>query len=161
MYHRFGKSFYFLSIALFVFFLLYFYAALPEKVSYSLDSGAELISRSSFFYGMIAAFIIINLAVLLPPKLLETKSNRSLSSVFPKGDNYRDYFLTWFYSFGGIINFSLAFLVFYTHALNNQEELAASEYNLFFYLIPILFAVWVVSFFIILVGKFTQVKNKS
>ena len=164
MYYRFGKAFYFLSVALFIFFLLYFYSAMPEKVSYNLsESGLspEKLSKGSFFYGMIAVFIIMNVIVLLPPKLLETKNHQGLTRVFPKGDVFRDYYLGWFYSFGGILNMSLGMLVFYIHAINNQEEIAASQYNFFFYLIPGLFVVWVIGLFVILVGKFNQVKNKS
>lgn len=164
MYYRFGKAFYFLSVVLFIFFLLYFYSAMPEKVSYSLDENGlspEKLSKSTFFYGMTAIFIILNVIVLLPPKLLETKNHKGLIRIFPIGDTFRDYYLGWFYSFGGILNMSLGILVFYTHAINNQEEIAASQYSFFFYLIPGLFVIWVIGLFAILVGKFNQVKNKS
>lgn len=164
MYYRFGKAFYFLSVALFIFFLLYFYAALPEKVSYNFDEhglSAEKLDKGTFFYGMIAVFIIMNVIVLLPPKLLETKNHKGLIRVFPIGDKFRDYYLAWFYSFGGILNMSLGMLVFYTHAINNQEEIAANQYNFFFYLIPGLFVFWVLGLFAIFIGKFNQVSTKS
>ena len=164
MYYRFGKAFYFLSILLFIFFLLYFYSAMPEQVSYNFDENglsAEKLSKGTFFYGMVAIFILMNVIVLLPPKLLETKSHKGLIRIFPIGDKFRDYYLGWFYSFGGILNMSLAVLVLYTHAINNQEELAASQYNFFFYLIPSLFVLWVLGLFAILIGKFNQVTTKS
>lgn len=164
MYYRFGKAFYFLSVVLFIFFLLYFYSALPEKVSYNFNESGlspEKLSKETFFYGMVAIFIILNVVVLLPPKLLETKNHKGLVRVFPIGDKFRDYYLAWFYSFGGILNMSLGMLVFYTHAINNQEEIAANQYNFFFYLIPGLFVVWVLGLFGIFVGKFNQVKTKS
>lgn len=164
MYYRFGKAFYFLSVALFIFFLVYFYSALPENVSYNYnDNGLspEKLSKGTFFYGMIAIFIIMNVFVLLPPKLLETKNHKGLIRIFPIGDKFRDYYLAWFYSFGGILNMSLGMLVFYTHAINNQEVIAASQFNFFFYLIPGLFVLWVLGLFGILVGKFNQVKNNS
>lgn len=164
MYYRFGKAFYFLSVALFIFFLLYFYSALPEKVSYNFSENGlspEKLSKGTFFYGMIAIFIIMNVIVLLPPKLLETKSHQGLTRVFPLGDKFRDYFLGWFYSFGGILNMSLGMLVLYIHAINNQEEISASQYSFFLYLFPGLFVVWGVGLIAILMGKFNQVKNKS
>jgi hypothetical protein len=137
---------------------------MPEKVSYNFDENGlslEKLTKGTFFYGMIAIFILLNVIVLLPPKLLETKNHKGLARVFPKGDKFRDYFLGWFYSFGGILNLSLAMLVLYIHAINNQTEIAASQYSLFFYLIPGLFVVWVLGLFGILIGKFNQVTTKS
>ncbi|WP_332911897.1 DNA topoisomerase IV [Algoriphagus boritolerans] len=116
MYYRFGKAFYFISILLFVFFLLYFYSALPESVGLSIDESGVLNrnwEKGSFFYAMVGAFVIFNAIILYPPKSLETKSNKKLHRIFPVGDSYRDYFLAWFYSFGGILNLSLALLVFF------------------------------------------------
>lgn len=164
MFYRFGKAIYFISVLLFIFVLLYFYSALPERVSYQMDeagnSTADL-GKGSFFYLMIAMFVICNGLVLLPPKLLETKSHTGLRRIFPVGDSYRDYFLGWFYSFGAILNLSLGLMVFYTHSINNQNEIASSEFNIFFYMIPVLFLVWIVGLFLILTGKFKQVQNRS
>ncbi len=164
MFYRFGKAIYFISVLLFIFVLLYFYSALPESVSYQMDevgnSTADL-GKGSFFYLMIAMFVICNGLVLLPPKLLETKSHTGLRRIFPVGDSYRDYFLGWFYSFGAILNLSLGLMVFYTHSINNQNEIASSEFNIFFYMIPVLFLVWIVGLFLILTGKFKQVQNRS
>src|SRR5690606_6756289 len=108
-----------------------------------------------------AIFIIVNVIILLPPKLLETKNHQGLTRIFPIGDKFRDYYLGWFYSFGGILNMSLGMLVFYTHAVNNRVGVAASQFNFFFYLVPGLIAVWVFGLFAILMGKFNQVKNNS
>lgn len=164
MYYRFGKAFYFLSVLLFTLFLLYFYSAMPENLSYRFDdTGAAIdqISRNSFFYTMIGVFVVCNFLVLVPPKLLETKSHKGLHKVFPVGDAYRDYFLGWFYSFGGFLNFSLLIVVFFTHATNGQEVIEASDFNFFYYLIPILSLIWVLGLFIILFQKFKQVRVSS
>ncbi|EAZ82754.1 hypothetical protein [Algoriphagus machipongonensis] len=164
MYYRFGKAFYFLSILFFVFFLLYFYSALPEQISLSRNDSGQLfdeMSRGAFFYGMIAIFVFVNAVVLLPPKLLETKNHRGLVRIFPVGDKFRDYYLAWFYSFGGIMNSSLALLVFYTHALNNMDEKNPHVYDFLFYIIPTLFVIWIIALFAIMVGKFKQVQKKS
>ena len=164
MFYRFGKAIYFISVLLFIFALLYFYSALPERVSYQMDeagnSTADL-GKGSFFYIMIAMFVFCNGLVLLPPKLLETKSHTGLRRIFPVGDSYRDYFLGWFYSFGAILNLSLGLMVFYTHSINNQNEIASSEFNIFFYMIPVLFLVWIVGLFLILTGKFKLVQKRS
>ena len=164
MLYRFGKAFYYLTLFGFVFFLLYFYSAMAESVGYGLNeygSVVNKVSKETFFYGMICLFAILNVLVLLPPKLLETKMHKKLHRISPIGDTYRDYFLGWFYSFGGIINLSLSTMVFYTHAINNQEEIAANEFNFFFYLIPVFFLIWIVGLFVILAGKFKQIQQQS
>ena len=163
MYYRFGKAFYFVSILLFVFFLLYFYSALPETVGLSIDENGSINrnwQKGTFFYGMAAAFVIFNAITLYPPKSLETKLNKKLHRIFPFGDPYRDYFLTWFYSFGGVLNFSLALLVFFVHSINNQEEIATSKFAFFFYVMPVFLVVWVIGLFVLLIGKFKQVQNR-
>lgn len=164
MYYRFGKAIYFISVLLFIFILLYFYSALPERVSYQMDevgNSVAYLEKGTFFYLMIGMFVICNGLVLLPPKLLETKSHAGLRRIFPVGDPSRDYFLGWFYSFGAIINMSLGLMVFYTHSINNQNEIASKEFNTFFYMIPVLFLLWIVGLFLILMGKFKQVQSNS
>jgi hypothetical protein len=162
MYYRFGKAFYYFSILAFIFFLLYFYSALPEHVGIGMDENGELDrtwAKGTFFYGMVGAFIVLNLVVLFPPKSLETKGNKKFHRAFPVGDPYRDYLLAWFYSFGGVINLSLGLLVFYIHSINNQEEIASSEFNFWFYLMPIILFVWVLGLFLLFIGKFKSVKR--
>jgi hypothetical protein len=135
---------------------------MAELVGYGLDENGSVIdkvSKESFFYGMIGLFVILNAIVLFPPKLLETKMHNGLHRIFPIGDTYRDYFLGWFYSFGGIVNLSLSVMVFYTHAINNQQAIAANEFSFFFYLIPVLFIIWIIGLFAILTGKFKQIKK--
>ncbi|MBC6366119.1 DNA topoisomerase IV [Algoriphagus sp. AK58] len=162
MYYRFGKAFYFVSILAFVFFLLYFYSAMPEQVGISVDE-TGIVNRDwekgTFFYAMIATFLIFNAATLFTPKSLETKTNKKMHRIFPVGDPYRDYILAWFYSFGALINLSLGLLVFYVHAINNQEEIAASSFSFWFFLMPSLLFVWVVMLFVLLVGKFKSVQR--
>lgn len=164
MYNRFGKAFYLLSLNLFIFCLLYFYSGMPEKIRYSFDqtgNTADYISKSSFFYGAVIFFIVMNMLVLLPPKLLETKNHKGLMRIFPIGDSYRDYYLGWFYSFGAILNGSLATLVYFTFSINNYYDAQASDYNFLYFLIPGLFILWGIGLVAILVGKFQQVKNNS
>ncbi len=137
---------------------------MPEQIIFSQYGSGEAVdatSRGMFFYGMIAVFVIFNAIILLPPKLLETRNHRGLVRLFPVGDRFRDYYLGWFYSFGGILNVSLALLIFYTHAVNNQDDSAPEQFNFLFYIIPTLFVIWVIGLFVIMVGKFKQVQNKS
>lgn len=162
MYYRFGKAIYFLSVLVFVFFLLYFYSAMPEQVGLSVDENGSVNrswEKSTFFYGMVTFFLILNAATLFLPKSLETKTNRKLHKIFPIGDPFRDYLLTWFYSFGGLVNLSLGLAALYVHAINNQEEIAASSYNFWFYLTPVLVLFWVIALFVLILGKFKSIQR--
>lgn len=162
MFYRFGKAFYFISILAFIFTLLYFYSAMPEKVGIRVDESGNvdrILEKGSFFYGMILVFILLNAVVIFPPKSLETKSNKKFHRIFPIGDPYRDYLLGWFYSFGGIVNWSLGLLTLYIHTLNNQEELDPGKYNIWFYVIPSLLIIWLIGLFILFIGKFKTVKQ--
>lgn len=162
MYSRFGKVFYFSSIIFFVFFLLYFYSALSETIGLRVESDGTIIrnfDKSTFFYGMIAAFLVLNAVAMFAPKSLETKSNKKMHRVFPIGDPYRDYILAWFYSFGGLINLSLALVALFVHSINNQEVIATSQFNFFFYLMPALLALWAIGLVFLLMGKFKQIQK--
>ncbi|WP_439481532.1 DNA topoisomerase IV [Cyclobacterium plantarum] len=162
MYTRFAKVFYFLSIGLFLFLLLYVYAALPEFATYVVnEAGMPLkqVSKDSFFYGTVALFLVYNLLLIIPAKLIEMKINVSLKRLFPVGDPYRDKMLSWIYSFIGILNIATAVLVFYIHSLSNQNEISSSEFSFFFYLAPVLMLVWVLVLFYLLAGKMKQVRT--
>lgn len=164
MYYRFGKFFYFVSIFLFLFFLLYFYAAMTDQITYQLGESGETIStieKNSFFYAMVASFVLLNAFVMIPPKMLETKTSKKLHQLFPVGDTYRDYLLTWFYSFGGVINFSLAIVVFYIHSINNQEEIGADQFSFIFYLIPVMLVIWIIALFLLFAGKAKRLQKDS
>ena len=162
MYYRFGKVFYFFSVLVFLFALLFFYAALPEQIGFRLDDQGILLrdfAKSTFFYGLAFGFLVLNLITIYTPKTLETKANRKLHRLFPIGDPYRDYLLAWFYSFGGWVNLSLSLAGLFVHAINNQEQISASAYNLWFLLMPVVLFVWVGALFVLLFKKFksTQV----
>lgn len=162
MYYRFGKFFYFFSVLIFLFALLYFYAALPEQIGFQLNDQGQLVrdyAKSTFFYGLISGFVLLNVATVYTPKTLETKTNRKLHRLFPIGDPYRDYLLAWFYSFGGWVNLSLTLAALFVHAINNQEEISASAYNLWFLVMPVVLFVWMGALFVLLFKKFksTQV----
>jgi|SRR5690606_21435869 len=162
MYYRFGKVFYFTSVFFFIFLLLYFYSGLSDTIGLGLDednSITRLLEKQTFFYGMIAAFLVLNAVVLFTPKSIETKANKRLHRIFPIGDPYRDYILAWFYSFGGIVNLNLALMAFFVYSINNQEVIATSQFTFFFYLLPALLVIWGVGLFVILMGKFKQVKG--
>ena len=163
MYYRFGKVFHFLSVLLFIFSFLYIYSALNELVVLEISEEGKVVksmSKNTFFYSGLLIFIILNVALLTPAKLIEHQSTKNLKRLFPIGDEFRDYMLTWIYSFVGIINFSLSIMSLFVHSINNQNEISTGSFVFFFYLIPIFFVVWVIGLFWILLKKFTTIQNK-
>lgn len=162
MYYRFGKVFHFLSVLIFIFVLLYTYAALPDQVAYEIDSqGAisKMISKNAFFYTGIILFVVLNVSLITPGKLIENQGTKNIKKLFPIGDIFRDYMLTWIYSFVGIINISLCIMSLFVHSINNQNEISSGDFNFFFYLIPVFFVVWIVGLFWILVKKFKSLQS--
>ena len=162
MYYRFGKVFHFLSVLIFIFVLLYTYAALPDQVAYEIDSqGAisKMISKNAFFYAGIILFVVLNVSLITLGKLIENQGTKNIKKLFPIGDIFRDYMLTWIYSFVGIINISLCIMSLFVHSINNQNEISSGDFNFFFYLIPVFFVVWIVGLFWILVKKFKSLQS--
>ncbi len=164
MYYRFGKVFHFISVLFFVFAFLYIYASLPDLVTYQLNDdgvGIKILTKNSFFYSGIILFLVLNVLLVTPAKLIENQSTGNLKRLFPKGDIFRDYMLTWIYSFTGIINISFCILGLFVLSINNQNEIATGEFAFFFYLVPIFFVVWIIGLFWIIIQKFKSIQATS
>lgn len=164
MYYRFGKAFHFLSIFFFILVFIYIYSSVPETVAYEIDEQGLLtkgFSRTSFFYTGIAIFAALNIILAVPAKMIEKQSTLKLKRLFPIGDDFRDYMLTWIFSFTGVINVSLSILALFIHSINNQNEISSSSFSGFFYLVPILFVTWIVALFWILSQKFKSLQRES
>ncbi|MFC4872405.1 DNA topoisomerase IV [Negadavirga shengliensis] len=164
MYSRFSKAFYFLTVVFFLVVFLYIYSASPEFVSYEVsDAGMPLkqITRDVFFYLTITVFLVYNLLLILPAKLIELQYTLRLKRLFPPGDAFRDQMLAWIYSFTGILNVSTVIIVFYIHSISNQNEIKSSEFSFFFYMVPVFFVLWVLGLFYILTKKIKQLRSGS
>jgi hypothetical protein len=137
---------------------------MPDYVAYELDENgytSKEISKSTFFYIGIILFALLNLVMVTVSKLIENKSTKTLRQLFPTGDKFRDYILTWSYSFTAVINVTLAVMTLFIHTINNQNEIGPDSYSFFFFLIPILFVVWIIALFWILLQKFNSLKSNS
>ncbi|EPR69931.1 DNA topoisomerase IV subunit B [Cyclobacterium qasimii M12-11B] len=135
---------------------------MPDFATYEQNSKGlpvKQLGKESFFYITVVIFFVYNVLLIIPGKLIEMKNNTSLQRIFPVGDIYRDRILAWIYSFIGILNVCTCIMVFYIHSLTNQNEIRSSEYNVFFYIVPILLVVWVMALLFLLVGKMKQVKT--
>lgn len=156
---RFAKAFYFLSVMFFVIAFLYIYASLPESVVYEMgDFGSQdkQLSKDSFFFTAIAAFVVLNLLVILPAKMIENQSVPRLRILFKVGDPFREHMLSWVYSFSGVINISLLIMAFYMIRLNSPDGIGQGGIGFIFYLIPLFFVLWVLALFVILGKKIKQ-----
>lgn len=159
MYSRFAKVFYFLSVVFFIIAFLYIYASLSESVIYE-SGGAGIplkqISKDAFFFAGITAFVLLNLMVILPGKLIENHAVPRLRILFRVGDPFREHMLSWIYSFAGVINTSLLIMAYYIVRINDPEGMGQGGINFIFYLIPLFFVMWVVALFILLGRKVKQ-----
>ncbi|ERM82607.1 hypothetical protein P872_04650 [Rhodonellum psychrophilum GCM71 = DSM 17998] len=163
MHFRFGKVFHFFSVLLFIFSFLFIYASLSEQVAYAIDDQGTVlkqVSKESFFYTGIIFFVVLNVLIIFPGKMVENQSTKNIKRLFPVGDPARDRMLIWIYSFAGIINVCLAIMLLFIKSLNHQNEISMSEFSFFFYLIPVFFVVWIIALFWILLEKFKSVQVK-
>lgn len=161
MIQRFAKAFHLISVLLFIVIFMYIYAALPELVTVEMDAGGNAlkqIGRDTFFYIGIGAFVVLNVLLVFPAKMIENNSTLNIRRLFPKGDPFRSNMLAWIYSFVGIINISIVILAVYIHGLNgvNEEMVVPSGFGL--YLLPVLFVVWIVALFVLLAKKVKAMK---
>lgn len=162
MYRRFAKAFHLLSVLLFVFLFMYIYASLPENVAYQVDNRGfplEGMSRDTFFYIGIIVFLILNFLLIIPAKLIDKQATYNLKKLFPKHEPFTDQLLGWLYSFGAILNITVAIIALHIHGLNNQHELKSADFNPFYYMVPVFFIVWIIALFVILGKKLQQVRS--
>lgn len=139
---------------------MYIYAALPEFVAYHIDDRGgpvESITRDTFFFYGIIAFLIVNFLLIIPAKLIDKRATLNFKRLFPKHEPFTDHMLGWLYSFGAILNITLATIAFYIHSINNQNEISSGEFIPFFYMIPVLFLIWIIALFVILGKKLREV----
>lgn len=164
MYARLAKAFYFLSIFFFLISFLYIYSGSPEFVTYEVsERGFPLkqISKDFFFYLIVGIFLISNILLVLPAKLIEMQYSPAIRRVFPVGDVFRESILAWFFSFTAILNLSTIVFVFYLHSLTDSDGSVGMGLKFFFYLVPILFVGWIGGLFYILATKIKHAKNQS
>lgn len=131
------KAIWFLSAAGFIFFFLYGYASLPERVTLSDGLPAIRLSRDLFFYLFFSFVALVNALVFVMLRLYVAHS----------------VFLTWF--FGLIILFNFFFLVVagFVNLLNSGENFRYERLGIIIYGSLILIVLWAVSHPLYLVFK--------
>ena len=141
---------------------MFIYSSSPEFVTYEVsDRGLPLkqFSKETFFYLFLAVFVLSNILLIVPAKLIELQYNLTLKKIFPKGGRFRDIILVWIYSFAGMVNLSTFILILYLYRITYLEEFQDSSFNFFFYLVPVIFVAWIIGLFYILVQKIKEVRG--
>ena len=162
MYSRLSKVFYFLTTVFFIAAFLYIYALLPEKISYEVTTGeipTNQISRDTYFFISLALFVVLNLLIIVPAKMIENQAGRRFRKVFRIGDPFRDHMIAWIYSFSGILNINLIIMAFFILRINNLSGIGSGLIGFVFYLAPLFFLIWIVFLFIILGKKIKKVQS--
>ncbi|GAB3658531.1 hypothetical protein GCM10028791_31570 [Echinicola sediminis] len=143
---------------------MYIYSALPEQVSFELDaegSPLKVIGRDTFFYMGIGAFVILNVLLVTPAKMIESKATFNIRKLFQNGDPFKDHMLTWIYSFVAIINVSIVIVSLYIHGLNGDIDTFGKPSGFGLYLLPVFFLAWIIALFVILSTKMKAIKSNS
>lgn len=162
MYSRLAKVFYFLTTAFFIIAFLYIYALLPEQISYEVRVGeipTDQISRDTYFFISMALFVVLNLLIIVPAKMIENQAGERFRKVFRIGDPFRDHMIAWIYSFSGILNINLAIMAFFILRINNLSGIGSGLIEFIFYLAPLFFLIWIVFLFIILGKKIKKIQS--
>jgi len=127
----------FLSILLFLIILLLVYAYLPVVVQLEPESSDWKLDKGDFFYFTLAAFVVINIAMLGFQKLTEPL----MKSVDLQA---------WFRGLPFVINLSLTFLIGFIGVINNSAHLSAEGFAYLNYLGPFLIFSWFIGFIILI-----------
>ncbi|AGA79536.1 hypothetical protein [Echinicola vietnamensis] len=162
MNHRFAKAFHVVSVLAFIVIFMYIYSGLPEMVGFELNEEGfahGVMNKNIFFYIMIGIFLVLNILLVTPAKLIESGASPNIKRLFAKGDPFRDKMLTWIYSFVGIINVSIIVVAVYIFQLNGVIEETGRPSGFGLYVLPVLFVIWMVLLFVLLTKKMRTVQS--
>ncbi|MFH6982332.1 hypothetical protein [Marinoscillum luteum] len=129
-----------LSIILFLIILVLVYAYLPIMVALEPDAGSLQLHKETFFYYVVAGFVIVNLVMLAFQKLFEGKIENEDVKAWVRGGAF-------------VINICLTLLVGFIGVLNNSAHLNASGFAYLNYLGPALIFSWILGLFYMIYKK--------
>ncbi|WP_200979016.1 DNA topoisomerase IV [Echinicola sp. 20G] len=164
MNHRFAKAFHLLSVLLFIVIFMYIYSALPTQVSFEVDANGlplKVIDKDIFFYIGIGAFVILNVLLITPAKMIENKATPNFRRLFQKGDPFKENMLAWIYSFVAVLNVSIIIIALYIHGINGIIEEKGQPSPIGLYCIAVFFVIWIVALFVILSKKMKAVQSHA
>lgn len=151
-----AKALHTFSLLIFIVYLLYSYAGLPDPVGYDFDANGlplSTLSKTVYFYSALGIFILFNLIFLVLGRGIEANVFKSLKQYIGVDYTFKKNLISWIYSFGGILNFFLAIILFFFSLLNTTESFDINYFTWLIYVGPILFTVWIVMLFSIFFKK--------
>lgn len=119
--------------------LAFCYAFLPESVGIHADYKGvadEFVSRDTFFYTGLAAFVISNIIFLFLVRVMD--SVPATSGFYFKNNSFKENITSWFGGLASVVNIFLFFAVTYITLFNNQDAYHVSQFNFLVYIAPIL-----------------------
>lgn len=117
------------------------YAFLPESVGIHADDKGvpdEFVSRDTFFYVGLAAFVISNIIFLFLVRVMDAAP--ATSGLYFKNSSFKENITAWFGGLASVINIFLFFAATYIALFNNQGPYHISQFNFLVYIAPILAA---------------------
>jgi len=142
------------SFLIFLGVFLYVYAALPAQVAVFTPRGSfqsVFIDRSLFFYLGLATFIVWNVLVYILKGMLGQFPVKEYS--FFKTEVFRIMVLNWLKSFALVVNIFFIVTVALVGIFNRTSMEEFDRFSAFFYIGPILMAIWFIALMVILVRK--------
>lgn len=126
----------FLSYALFLGATGLVYAYLSPQVELGMGPKAWVVSKDTFFYSILATFVVINIVL------------RVLSQNMKKGpgQSWEAKTLAWFLAIVPVINIYISLLIGFVGVINNPNHVSTSSYSYLNFFGPVLLVVWVIGF---------------
>ena len=115
--------------------LMLAYAYLPDQLNWLNEAGFSL-TRETFFYGVLALFVVINLAALLLRRMLEALPLSA--SIYRRNEAFKERLIAWFGGLMSAINVCIISLVGYLSLAHNQEDFSIDIFSFLIYLGPAL-----------------------
>ncbi len=126
------------SVLLFTSILLLIYAYLPIQVELYLEEVKSLHKQTLFYY-VFAAFIVLNVSLIVITNLLLKKLSEIISA--------------WVKSFIFVVNFYLTTLIAFIGVINNATHLKIEDFVYLMYVSPIILALWCIGLIYLWIKK--------
>ncbi len=126
----------FLSYAFFLVAMGLVYSYLSPQVELGMGPKAWVVSKDTFFYAILAIFVVINIVL----RILSQNIKKGI------GRSWEAKTLAWFLAIVPIINIYISLLVGFVGVINNPTHVSTTSYAYLNFFGPVLLVVWVIGF---------------
>ena len=140
---------------LFIVFLLFIYANLPDRVvisDNSINAPKLFLSKSDFFYYCLIIFLASNAIAFVFGKVFQSITVRP-GAFFFSSELFKDHFTTWWGVFPAIMNLIFTFSLGFIAVFNNHDVEMIRSYSYLPYLGQFLVAGWIIALIVVLLKK--------